>query len=162
MPYGSDTRPQMFQGSKTSSEFISVNNTIYMEGHIFKLSWIFMHGHAVGACTVCPMYVHCLLQVCACSSFFRPSPCNTLVIPGGKRSLLLGKGSSRAPSCVRAGMACGRSFLEAQTCRTDSVGFADFSTVYVNRALCLEEWQGRHTHVSAQNISYLTKSERYY
>lgn len=132
LPCGSDDRPQRFQGSKTSSESISGNNTVFIEGYNFKLSWFFIHGDAVGKFTLCYRYMHCVLQVCTRSSSFRLSPCNSLVIPSGKRSLVSGKGSSQAPSCGRAGTARGRAFFQAQTCRTDSVGFTGSATVCVN------------------------------
>lgn len=75
-----------------------------------------MHGHAVGVHMLCYTYMHCLLQVRVCSSSFRLSLCNPLVILGGKWCLLSGKGSSRPPRCVIAETAHGRSSLKAWTC----------------------------------------------
>lgn len=153
LPCGSDDWPQRFQGSKTSSESISGNNTVFIEGYDFKLSWFFIHGDAVGKFTLCYRYMHCVLQVCTHSSSFRLSPCNSLIIPSGKRSLVSGKGSFQAPSCGRAGTARGRAFFQAQTCRTDSVGFTGSATVCVNWALCLEDWKGRETQRSKSLLS---------
>lgn len=149
-PRTANTQPHRIQGNQKPPEPISVNNASCIEGYIFKISWIFMHGHAAGVCTVCSMYGRCVLQVGPCSPSFRPPSCNPWVIPRGKRSLLWGKGSSQAPSCITAGTARGRASLEAQTCRTDSVGFAGAATACVNWALCLRGWKGRDTRTSSK------------